>query len=283
MDIYSFGMCVLYIITREDPYLECNGVISKIIDRILHKKLPNSLSRVTHSTALNFITSCLQYDFNARPSATELLNHHFLEFLQDEDDMEVSIGPEVEDDYTYSSTLLSHHTRFSGSNETTNDSISPVSNDRTEIDVASNNTQTLDSSTTPIKSSSDVPSSNVGNNSKVNMKEVGTSPFITIPTIQEGYPSKIDGTERVNYSMIAVSESSLSGKLFDNDVSENINQNNNISPGLNTESVSSSQMKEVIINLKVDATHSSDGLEKHVEFVFNIEKDNSMVSLYRVY
>lgn len=85
---------MLEIITREDPYSECGGVVGRIVDRVLHRKLPNSLNRVTHTMAKVFIELCLQYEPGDRPSVAELLQHKFLE-LSDEDDQEVTIGDNV--------------------------------------------------------------------------------------------------------------------------------------------------------------------------------------------
>lgn len=90
IDIYSFGMCVLEMITREEPYKECNGSFAKIRRRAAASKLPNSLSRVIHPNARSFIEACLLPQ-SERPSASELLEHPFLEQVP-EDDLEVVIG-----------------------------------------------------------------------------------------------------------------------------------------------------------------------------------------------
>ena len=75
MDIYSFGMCALEIITREEPYKECNGSVGRIAYRCRRGILPKSLASVRNVAAKEFIQTCLKPD---RPTARELLQHPFL-------------------------------------------------------------------------------------------------------------------------------------------------------------------------------------------------------------
>mmetsp|Transcript_149 Transcript_149/g.263 ORF Transcript_149/g.263 Transcript_149/m.263 type:complete len:1094 (+) Transcript_149:111-3392(+) len=94
-DIYSFGMCVLVMIFREEPYGECGGDRARIARCTRRGVLPVSLSRVEYPPAVEFIRACLHMNPADRLSAEELLDHHFLQET-DDDDKEVTIGPPIE-------------------------------------------------------------------------------------------------------------------------------------------------------------------------------------------
>jgi WNK lysine deficient protein kinase len=71
-DIYSFGMCLLEMITLEKPYKECEN-IWKIYTYATQGVLPKTLNRIHHEKIKNFIKSCLKKE-NERPTAKDLLN-----------------------------------------------------------------------------------------------------------------------------------------------------------------------------------------------------------------
>ena len=96
-DIYSFGMCVLEMITQEEPYKECQCSHAKIRTKATSGQPPSSLSRITQPLARNFIEACLVHQ-QERPSASNLLNHPFLAESEDEDN-EVSLGPIIADKF----------------------------------------------------------------------------------------------------------------------------------------------------------------------------------------
>lgn len=85
LDIYSFGMCVLKMVSREEPYAECQGNVEKSRRYATQGRLPKALSQVQHPLALNFIQSCLQ-PVDQRPDADTLLEHEFLNAGADDDD-----------------------------------------------------------------------------------------------------------------------------------------------------------------------------------------------------
>ncbi len=96
LDIYSFGMCILEMITREEPYsCECVGVQAhaKLRARVTAGLLPVSLSRVKHSLARAFLHRCL-VRASDRASATALLLDPFL-LPGPEDDDEVVVGEKL--------------------------------------------------------------------------------------------------------------------------------------------------------------------------------------------
>lgn len=84
VDIYSFGMCVLELITREYPYRECENP-AQIYKKVVGGVKPDALMRVASkvggrmgSDAERFINLCIG-PLQQRPSAMELLNDPFLQ------------------------------------------------------------------------------------------------------------------------------------------------------------------------------------------------------------
>lgn len=79
VDIYSFGMCVLEMVTLEIPYSECDSV-AKIYRKVTGGQPPASLSRVRDPEFRSFIERCLAKP-HARPSASDLLRDPFFSTL----------------------------------------------------------------------------------------------------------------------------------------------------------------------------------------------------------
>lgn len=86
VDIYSFGMCVLEMVTLEIPYAECDNV-AKIYKKVSSGVRPQALSKVKDQEARAFIEKCLAQP-RARPSATELLKDPFFDEIDKDDDDE---------------------------------------------------------------------------------------------------------------------------------------------------------------------------------------------------
>ncbi|KAJ7960871.1 Protein kinase superfamily protein [Quillaja saponaria] len=80
VDIYSFGMCVLEMVTLEIPYSECDNV-AKIYKKVSSGIRPQALSKVDPDVKL-FIERCLAQP-RERPSAAELLEDSFFEEIDD--------------------------------------------------------------------------------------------------------------------------------------------------------------------------------------------------------
>lgn len=80
VDIYSFGMCLLEMVTLELPYLECESII-KIFKKVTCGVRPQSMKKVKDPEVLAFIVRCLGKP-RARPSATELLRDPFFDGLE---------------------------------------------------------------------------------------------------------------------------------------------------------------------------------------------------------
>ncbi|CAM8937324.1 unnamed protein product [Rhodiola kirilowii] len=88
VDIYSFGMSLLEMVTNEIPYSECDNVV-KVYKKVTSGIQPQSMSKVTDPECKAFIQKCIAKP-RARPSATELLSDSFFSELSD------SASPSVE-------------------------------------------------------------------------------------------------------------------------------------------------------------------------------------------
>ncbi|KAI4298086.1 hypothetical protein MLD38_040468 [Melastoma candidum] len=76
VDIYSFGMCILEMVTFEYPYSECTNP-AQIYKKVISGKKPEALYKVTDPDVRNFVEKCLA-TVSSRPSARELLDDPFL-------------------------------------------------------------------------------------------------------------------------------------------------------------------------------------------------------------
>ncbi|XP_061353155.1 probable serine/threonine-protein kinase WNK4 [Gastrolobium bilobum] len=76
VDVYSFGMCVLEMLTSDYPYSECANP-AQIYKKVTSGKLPAALFQIEDKEAQKFIAKCLVAAAN-RPSAKALLQDPFL-------------------------------------------------------------------------------------------------------------------------------------------------------------------------------------------------------------
>ncbi|KAF5461166.1 hypothetical protein F2P56_020985 [Juglans regia] len=86
VDIYSFGMCILEMVTLEIPYSECDN-IAKIYKKVSSGVRPQALSKVKDPEARAFIEKCLAQP-RARPNAAELLKDPFFDELDNDENDE---------------------------------------------------------------------------------------------------------------------------------------------------------------------------------------------------
>ncbi|KAL2345772.1 hypothetical protein Fmac_007057 [Flemingia macrophylla] len=87
VDIYSFGMCVLEMVTFEYPYSECTHP-AQIYKKVISGKKPDALYKVKDPEVRQFVEKCLA-TVSVRLSARELLDDRFLQI----DDYEYDLGP----------------------------------------------------------------------------------------------------------------------------------------------------------------------------------------------
>jgi serine/threonine protein kinase len=74
-DIWSFGLALLEVITRQAPYAECRRPM-ELIQKLSAYKPPASLALVTDPLAVDLVMSCLQKP-KLRPSARDLAAHPY--------------------------------------------------------------------------------------------------------------------------------------------------------------------------------------------------------------
>ncbi|KAL0399150.1 UNVERIFIED_CONTAM: putative serine/threonine-protein kinase WNK11 [Sesamum radiatum] len=84
IDIYSFGMCLLEMVTLELPYSECDNV-AKIYKKVISGLRPQAMNKVKDPEVQAFIEKCLARP-RARPSAADLLKDPFFDGIHDDDD-----------------------------------------------------------------------------------------------------------------------------------------------------------------------------------------------------
>ncbi|XP_074311884.1 putative serine/threonine-protein kinase WNK5 [Silene latifolia] len=89
VDVYSFGMCVLEMLTSEYPYSECSNS-AQIYKKVTGRKKPEAFYRIQNAEARQFVAKCLE-DASTRQSARELLFDPFL--AVDDDAMPVTRTP----------------------------------------------------------------------------------------------------------------------------------------------------------------------------------------------
>lgn len=77
VDIYSFGMCILEMVTFEYPYSECNHP-AQIYKKVISGQKPDALYKVEDTGVRQFVEKCLA-TVSLRLSARELLNDPFLQ------------------------------------------------------------------------------------------------------------------------------------------------------------------------------------------------------------
>nr|DAD25813.1 TPA_asm: hypothetical protein HUJ06_027281 [Nelumbo nucifera] len=82
VDIYSFGMCVLEMLTSEYPYSECSNP-AQIYKKVTSGKLPDAFYRIHDLEAQQFIGKCLE-TASKRMSAKQLLLDPFLASHEEE-------------------------------------------------------------------------------------------------------------------------------------------------------------------------------------------------------
>ncbi|KAL3614785.1 putative serine/threonine-protein kinase wnk11 [Castilleja foliolosa] len=83
VDIYSFGMCVLEMVTLELPYSECDNVV-QIYKKVISGVRPLAMNKVKDPEVKAFIEKCLAQP-RARPSAADLLKDPFFDSIVDDD------------------------------------------------------------------------------------------------------------------------------------------------------------------------------------------------------
>ncbi|XP_012569973.1 serine/threonine-protein kinase WNK1 isoform X2 [Cicer arietinum] len=95
VDIYSFGMCILEMVTFEYPYSECTHP-AQIYKKVISGKKPDALYKVKDPEVRQFVEKCLA-TVSERLSARELLDDPFLQIDDYEYDLRQVISGELND------------------------------------------------------------------------------------------------------------------------------------------------------------------------------------------
>ncbi|XP_073122634.1 probable serine/threonine-protein kinase WNK11 [Henckelia pumila] len=84
VDVYSFGMCLLEMVTLEVPYKECRSIVA-VYRNVVAGVRPQALDNVDDSEVRAIIDKCLA-PAEARPSAIDLLGDPFFDGINDDDE-----------------------------------------------------------------------------------------------------------------------------------------------------------------------------------------------------
>lgn len=95
VDIWAFGMCLLEMATLEYPFSECTNP-AQIFKKVSSGQKPRSLLRLKDEDIIQFLTECLEAA-PQRKSAAELLEHPFLQNLEDDRLLVLRTDEEVEE------------------------------------------------------------------------------------------------------------------------------------------------------------------------------------------
>ena len=83
IDIYSFGMAILEIISGKTPYSECD-TIPKIWKKVINGIKPKIISRIKHKKLKDIIEKCI-CNYSSRITIDKLLQDEFLNSTEDDD------------------------------------------------------------------------------------------------------------------------------------------------------------------------------------------------------
>jgi serine/threonine protein kinase len=91
VDVYSFGMTVLEMVTRSLPYDECSNAGQMYFKKVVQNKLPDAFYHIKYPSIQDFVLFCVATEPGGqRPTAAEVAAHPFLD--------EANAMPEDEDD-----------------------------------------------------------------------------------------------------------------------------------------------------------------------------------------
>ena len=82
VDIWSFGLCVLELLTHEFPYEECKNM-AQIFRKVHAGQPPAGLDKLSDGETRDFVEACIRRDPNTRPTAEQLQHHPFLAHKSD--------------------------------------------------------------------------------------------------------------------------------------------------------------------------------------------------------
>ena len=96
VDIYSFGMCIIELVTHECPYSECSNP-AQIYKRVVGGVKPEALDKIIDADLRSFILKCIS-PIEKRLTAKELMNDPFLDKTIKPKVVEKVMRPTVEEE-----------------------------------------------------------------------------------------------------------------------------------------------------------------------------------------
>lgn len=86
VDIYSFGMCLLELLTGEIPYNECTA-IPQIWKKVNSGIIPESIDKISDVFGKELILKCINFKWEDRPSIEEIKQNDFFKNECNNDDL----------------------------------------------------------------------------------------------------------------------------------------------------------------------------------------------------
>ena len=171
-DIYSFGMTMLEMVTREKPYKECDGNILSICDKVVKKIYPLCMNKIRNEKLKNFIKECLKAE-SERPNASDLLQNEFLNDLEsDENNYPALAYPLVKNDnddikeknsMTYNKIPLMNNPFIRVKSNNISNNINSNNNNSNNNNINNNNTNNHNNNT-----NNNINNNNNNNNNNIN-------------------------------------------------------------------------------------------------------------------
>lgn len=251
MDIYSFGMCVLAMVTGEDPYNECESNSEQIYQLASRGVPPLGLKRIENPQCVDFVESCLKLNPEERLSVEQLFNHPFLQQNEENDDKVVSLGS-----YLFWLLVL--------------DVLGPASTRNIE-----ELTKNLDEAK-PVELIADPNPSQDGNNVSATPPSVDTQSLPPSHSVHISNHVSSETSERIsNECPINHPPSSVSVPPTLPTLGERVSPN---SSSVQVRVSTVPQGGVVTVELRLGEGDTANGIIQDVEFLFNIEQDNYEVS-----
>jgi len=212
VDIYSFGLCLIEMITGEIAYKEYLSV--PIFISCIITKLPNALEKVLDEDARNLILRCIDQKPENRPSATEILRDKYITQI-DVGQIEINMKtltkklspvPNLDLGKRLSGVKIKKIKKSSGSRDRSSTNVSPNNSARNSNGNSYENSQTTGSSSSPSNNSLTVntPTSNSSGNSPKNI--LSKNNYVKDTSSKDN--SSRDNSSKDNQSSISMRDSS---------------------------------------------------------------------------
>jgi serine/threonine protein kinase len=202
VDIWAFGMCLLEMSTLEYPFSECTNP-AQIFKKVSTGQKPRSLLKLKDADIVQFLDECLA-PCNQRKSAAELLEHPFLQNVEDDRTLLLRTDEEV-DEFLRNGITAPHNAG------TPTAPLSPPENARRTNGVHLNNQ----------------PPSEINSRGSINSVSVSSSPP-PMPSAPITIPNRKEITNHMEYTTASLTKpprsevSTMSSSITDSDFTHSI-------------------------------------------------------------